>query len=879
MVLTALISLHCAISIWKKKGNVGIPWLAWLFFVLGGYALAQSQQIFSWQNAGYAPPSVQIQKWALGLAPAPNAIQERLLFDIPATDSPSNELPCDLAHVPKDQQTLALSVEPLHTKAASISLILCGLMVWVGRMVFSDSKHQVWLFGALTLIGVVIACVGIHGAVSYKAQNFLGLRTGSSFATFVSKNSAGGYLNICIAGCLGLLGWTLLHTQRKNTDVRYRFPDSSLILKIRGAFEDLLADLNTPQIASMLCLVTVVSSLMISLCRGAAVSALAAIVAATIIANSRIKSRGSWVTTIAITIASVACILGFQLDDQAYTRLGSLSAINLDDEFKQGRAYIWSLAWQATQFYGWLGSGLGTFHFAYLPFQDPASPGWFYHAESLYAQCAVELGYLGIAAMVIALFLIIARIQKAIPEDNWKFAFPAKLAGGYLIISQSLHSFVDFALVLPALFIPASLLLGSVQGCLDSLLVLPPTKKNSEQSSAKSALLLVAKPFPFWRYGWIGLLASGFAAAMIFNGLSAVQSLAISDSMAAWAKKQDTLTLPDQMRDRVLEQAEIWSASDASLTDNPSAMLAFADAVLYDYRWERFKSSRNQKDPFGSAWKEEWQATSPAFLQVALGSAKSDETKQKILDAAHGENKANRIEQLQTAVHWYTAGHSKSPLDWRLAWGRSLANFTCSHDALAKAVPQIIQLGRHSSQQLLAVSTIFRDQLDPKVMRAVRLQAMKSNPGATLSVAKLLAEEQQDSQIEIDIFPQRADILKMIAVEVFTKGRFPKTNQLLWERSRLLATELPLSKAAIEVWAADASRELGDTPGEINHLTLAIEKGTGNVVVICRLANIHLDERNILQAKELLSQARRVDPNHPDTKALEGRILNLSLNR
>ena len=46
--------------------------------------------------------------------------------------------------------------------------------------------------------------------------------------------------------------------------MRYRFADSSIFLKVRGALEDVLADLNTPQIAAMLAFVSVVAALMIS---------------------------------------------------------------------------------------------------------------------------------------------------------------------------------------------------------------------------------------------------------------------------------------------------------------------------------------------------------------------------------------------------------------------------------------------------------------------------------------------------------------------------------------------------------------------------------------------------------------------------------------
>ena len=134
--------------------------------------------------------------------------------------------------------------------------------------------------------------------------------------------------------------------------------------------------------------------------------------------------------------------------------------------YKEDEATYGSIAWKAMKYYGWLGSGLGTFHYAYLPFQNPSSQNWFYHAESLYAQCGVELGYTGLLIISFSVVFMLWGVQSNIPAENWRYALPAKLAGSYLVISQALHSFVDFALILPALFVPACVLLGSVQGVL-----------------------------------------------------------------------------------------------------------------------------------------------------------------------------------------------------------------------------------------------------------------------------------------------------------------------------------------------------------------------------------------------------------------------------
>ncbi len=893
------------VSAASKSGDCRVPWLTWLFFAFGLFAFAQSLPVFSWQGNGYAPPSVQLQKWALGISRAPTAIERGILTKTAVSNNASNlnDLPCDLKNIPADDQTLSISVEPLHTRAAFPSLLLCGMLVWVGRMVFSEPKKQLWLFGVLTLIGVTIAFVGIQGAISYKAENFLGLKTGNSYATFVSKNSAGGYLNVCIAGCLGLLGWTLLNTQRTTNDVRYRFPDSTLLLKIRGAAEDLLADLNTPQIASMLCLVTIVSSLMISLCRGAVVSALAATVAAAVIANTKDKSRGSFATVVAITAATVACLIGFQLDDQAYARIESLTEIDFEKEFRQGRAYIWSIAWKAAQFFGWCGSGLGTFHFAYLPFQEPSSPVWFYHAESVYAQCAVEMGLLGIASTIFALIAILIGIQRKIPTENWSASFPSKLAGSYLVISQALHSVVDFAIFLPALFVPACLLIGSVQGAL-AMAAIPQAAKRATSRSTRSRPEFVPVPSQAWiRNGLMGILLSVSVGIGIYYALGSVLSLSLSESLVAETKKLDALPLKDavplmnESPDRVRKLALIWSSKEQSIANNPIAMRVLADGILQDYQMSQFKLIDVPPESTGAT---EWANTSPLLLHLVLSHLRNlkdqeqfDEAKkvtQQIVeqfskeedDEKAKEDYEKALVQLEKAADLYARGQAKSPLDWRLAFGRTFSNMTCKPEELAVLLPAVNQLTRHNSQLLLTNALIFGNQLETKQLEEIRIQAMKSNPGSYMNVAMAIASGQKDGAISIDLFPQRYDVMQDLATRVFLKDKFPETYRLLWERSADLIVKAPMGRFLKEVMLADTSRALGDSDAELKHLQEARKLGKTNVKLICRLARKCLDIADVSEAEglrkeaeSLLKEARVLAPADQEVKDLGQRFKTL----
>ena len=865
VALCGALVLHCLVSFLSKSGDLSVPWLTWVFIGFGLVAWIQSRQAYTWQGTELAPPSIHMQRWALGLSGAPSAAQTSILKTEQSQNANSSieDVPCDLKSVPESERTLAWSIEPLHTRGAAMSLFLCGLFVWIGRIAFTDSRKQLWLFGTLTLTGILISCVGIQGAISYNTLNFLGLKTGSSFATFFSKNSAGGFYNVCIAGSLGLLGWTLLNTRRSSKDIRYRFADRSAASRIRGFAEDTLADLNTAQIAATLCLISIVVALLISQCRGAAVSALGAIIIAATVANSKNNGRGNWAIAVAVVAIFVTSMIVFQVDEKAYGRIESLSEIDIESELRQGRAYIWSIAWKSMAFYGWLGSGLGTFHFAYLPFQQPSSPGWFYHAESLYAQCGVELGYLGLLALIVAIAVLLSNLQKAPAKENWGIAFPSKLAGTYLVISQSLHSFVDFAIILPALFVPACILIGAVQGALFNAQITT-VRKRSRSDTKEPIKALRPKNINWLRNGIVGIAVATGCGFTIVSLLESVKSLALSDAMVDWSKEEEKNSLEVQSPDRVLEIAKIWARDKLPLKENSIAMGAFADALQFDYRMNQMIAAR----PTG-AWSQYWSNTSPVMIQIALDKTQDQMKKDQIIESVGGEK---AMGNLSGAANWYAMGQTQSPLDWRLLWGRCLTNIQCDRSQMARLLSANLTLAQHNSQQLLAAAVVYRDKIDQSQFEAILVQAMKSNPGSAINAAKLLALERKDNEVAITMFPQRYEVLQAIASETFTKARFPETYRLLWEKAAELIVLAPMTQSRREIWLADCATALDDVNKEITHLKIAIKYEANDLKLHLRLASRLIEIRDIEGAAKVLVALQRLDPTNSEVKAIAERI-------
>jgi tetratricopeptide (TPR) repeat protein len=855
---TALLGTLPMLAIAKfiyRKAAPRVPWTSWVFLSLAAWAWLQSQPFFSVENHdGWSPPSVAMQRWALGITESPAAISDRT---IELHGFEPNRMPCDLAML--DSSKLAWSIEPLHTRGAVFGMLVCSLMCYCGSSLFSSKRGQLSLFIVLTVIGVAIGCFGLHGAFSYQAENFLGLQTGGSFASFRSKNSAGGFLNICIAGCIGLVAWTMTFLKRKRTDLRYQFSDASTLMRIRGAVEDFLSDLNTPQIASLLCLITIVFALIMSLCRGAAVGALVGIIGASLLVNHSNKGRGNWIPVLILLLTSIGCMLAFQVDDDSLKRLESLAELDLEMEALKGRSYVWGMAWSAMSYYGLLGSGLGTFHFAYLPFQNPSSPGWFYHAESLYAQCGVELGYIGLAVLIIAIISSFLTLQKRVPTETWKSAYPAKIAGAYLLLSQSSHSAVDFAVIFPALFIPACLLHGAVSESIRQAIA-----SGAKPSDKRETVTVVVREKRSRRTLAFSVMLFLLMGGLGYLSYASLANLAAGEQLEFRARQEDKAPIGKRQPGRVTRLLQQWPLDTAALKENPQALKTIADASIFDFRMNQLLDIPASVPP-----ETAWPNTMPIFMQLGLDRDSTPDGQAKIVELAGGPA---AIQWMEQASSFYARANLHSPLDWRLSWGRCLTALRCSRDDMARVLPAVDCLGRHVPNLILNASFLFRKQLSDEQVDKVWKQAMRTNPASAVEAAKMIVAERDIETLDIGIFPQRTEILVQLAQTVLTKSKFPELHDQLWKRAIELLEKLQMSEAATEIWLANAALALDDLKGEINHLRVAVRLQPTNVELACRLIECLIKVGEYDQAKDLYDKANKFEPSNKTLESIKAKL-------
>ena len=104
IVMAGLLAIHSILALAEGEKGWEPNWLTWLFLGLAAFSLLQSQPRYTWSGASSsAPPSIQMQRWALGMQSVPRGIQADVVLadvvladSVDATSETSAALNCEL---------------------------------------------------------------------------------------------------------------------------------------------------------------------------------------------------------------------------------------------------------------------------------------------------------------------------------------------------------------------------------------------------------------------------------------------------------------------------------------------------------------------------------------------------------------------------------------------------------------------------------------------------------------------------------------------------------------------------------------------------------------------------------------------------------------
>ena len=229
----------------------------------------------------------------------------------------------------------------------------------------------------------------------------------------------------------------------------------------------------------MIGVVCCLTGIMICGSRGGIVAAIGGILFAMGWARQRRGLMTIPVVTAAIAAGIFLLIIPLQLSLESIKSFQILSGNDGTTLLRDGRLTHWRDGWEAAVSHLPLGSGLSTYAYAYLPFQETGSRTWYNHADNLWLELLTEQGIVG---LVLALWILAILIGALNRMGNSADAIDhgLRVAGWYALVAILISQIFDFGLILPANLFLAVILFSIILSRDDQTRTFAP--KDSRQS-------------------------------------------------------------------------------------------------------------------------------------------------------------------------------------------------------------------------------------------------------------------------------------------------------------------------------------------------------------------------------------------------------------
>lgn len=589
------------------------------------------------------------------------------------SDLPPGNMP--LSDVPRSGNT-TISVHPLQTSAATSMIALAGCVLVSSIVLFRSLTSVIALLGVLALVGFAEAWTGLYQAIVTDAWKVLPELKSSSFATFISRNSAPQYLASAFGVTVAAAALYRSIVLKAGQDKRYQisYPSVNPIARIRRRIEEFIGDIDLFSAMILVVMFSVLAGTLVANSRGGILSCLAAgtVLLASYSFGKHASFAGSFALVLLIVMAGGFLSL-FELDDRIGARMSTISAEV--HQLSNARFELWQMA--LGQRCTWLlGSGLGAFHFSILPAYTTSTTVWFYHAENIYIELISGAGPVGFLAGVVSVGWLLKRLLTR--SEASPLGQALRLAALYTVVAIGLQSLVDFSLILPGVFLPTIALVGAYLGCSGMSKPKSENRKRGRSRHRKahtdsSAQEQTPRPNPSKhspsehgsskhsgrlrnpeRLG--GGRVLGLAAALLLLipfalGFSSIRQFAEAERVALLLSENDGNDLPSRIAEK--SHAVESSFPETALHRGRLLQAAAEASVMENSRWPDEVTDKMR----GSMSK-------PQFFSVAMRSP-SDEALQTlaaVLPPGVEQVSMDSAADMQLAL-------GGCALDWRASWG------------------------------------------------------------------------------------------------------------------------------------------------------------------------------------------------------------------
>jgi O-antigen ligase len=369
-----------------------------------------------------------------------------------------------------------LTIYPAATRRDLALLALAVATFALGARFFRRQQPQLILFAAIAINGAALSFFGIAQKISWNGMiywRFPLTDGGSPFGPFINRNNGAGYLNLCLAGAVGLLLWLLWRqypAQRPSSSFEHAVPNTIAISAGSGSswstrlaqVIEFVGKLNAPMLSAILLIGSITAGITLSFSRGGFAAMVAGAVAA--ICATRVVGRRKfpwWALALSL-VPAMGLILWLGMTDSVENRLESL--LDRTTIAEDGRLLNWQESLRAVPDFWPLGSGLGTYGYVYQPYQRRSANAWHLHAENQYLEALVNGGVIGLGLLLAALLIVALSIYRLLRKNSEPSNLLLGTAATFALATQMLQGTVDFGLFLPANMLLLAVLCGAASG-------------------------------------------------------------------------------------------------------------------------------------------------------------------------------------------------------------------------------------------------------------------------------------------------------------------------------------------------------------------------------------------------------------------------------
>ncbi len=732
------------------------------------------------------------------------------------TVSPNSVPPNTVTQAKDNTKRVTPSILPSETRFQVARLIILGAALFLASQLFVEPPHRNLLYGTLALTGASLALFGMTQKITWNGELFweIPLRFGGQpFAAFVNRNNAGGFLNLCLSGCLGGLA-----LNQAGLESRERF--------LKMAFS----------------IMTVITAcgVIAALSRGAIAGAIVAFLFI-LPRLSAVFGKGFWIGILAtcFAIGIVSVYLGFQTE--AVTRMKTLDDVQ---DAMGVRVQHWTDTLPAIHDRPWLGSGLGTYKEVNRPYQDHVAPGAFWNADNMYFEIAVEAGLAGLVLTLYLLLLVSFDLKRIWETGPYSDRADVAVAGAFAFIALVLQQFTDFGITLLSLGLTSAVLIGMF-------------------TSAAGADL------PHFQFDWLSRIkAVTTAIVMLVVTCLAGYEISIVEVSASY-RDQLPLQLQDHGIMDELQLSALIQQGEEILADHPEdaeLMHSLAKLYIYRYRLEIYKA-RKGTNPNGA-----WQQSTLESLYRTANLLPDEELRAELRHLKPVANSLKpayeKLVSAQKQCNWLPNLHYHlALLSFMEVNGdpRGMKWLTRGAVLDANQPTALLNYGRIAFLQTGKKSRPF------SVVCFRRALAL--DPELFPQVVKISRVVMDDINIVHEILdsPEQLIAFAQISNDPMTKG------QIASNLKSFLKNHAQDRSPGEVAWISANAALLDNKPDQaIKDLTLAIEDYPLNVDWRLQIADLLMQNGDFKTAKEHLSFAHQIAPKRRDVEirmkqAIEGR--------